>query len=108
MNSFLEGVDKLAPFGSGDSTQSSTAYKFEQFKQKAKDLLDLKEPFTIILDDPAGNSFISKIDDENDPGLTEERYERSYDQKEFLGLNDMVTENYEETTQTNVENAGDT
>jgi zinc finger protein len=31
-----------------------------------------------------------------DPGLTEERYERTFDQNEMLGLNDMKTEDYGE------------
>ncbi|XP_075248097.1 zinc finger protein ZPR1-like [Convolutriloba macropyga] len=95
VNTFLDGVDKLTPFGSGDSTTSSTAEKLTQFRSKAHDLLSLKEPFTIVLDDPAGNSFVSKAEDD-DQSLVEERYERTYEQNEFLGLNDMKTENYEE------------
>ena len=33
---------------------------------------------------------------EKDPRLTVERYQRSYDQNEDLGLNDIKTENYQE------------
>jgi len=31
---------------------------------------------------------------EEDPEMTVERYERSYEQNEYLGLNDMKTDNY--------------
>jgi len=94
INSVLEGVDKLNPFWAGDSSDE-TSQSLSNFKTKASNLLSLKEPFTIILDDPAGNSFISKIDDIDDR-LIVETYERSFDQNEFLGINDMKTENYKD------------
>lgn len=34
---------------------------------------------------------------EQDPEMTVEKYKRSFDQNEDLGLNDMKTEGYEET-----------
>jgi len=95
VTNFLEGVDKLTPFAAGDSTRSTTVDKLAEFRQKAHELLSLKEPFTIVLDDPAGNSFVSKAEDD-DQNLIEERYERTVAQNEFLGLNDMKTDNYEE------------
>lgn len=55
-------------------------------------------PFTLILDDPAGNSFVQALTDDykEDVNLEIERYTRSFDQNEELGLNDMKVENYEE------------
>jgi zinc finger protein len=51
------------------------------------------------LDDPAGNSYVQALTDDGTPddGLTVETYHRSHDQNEDLGINDMKTENYEET-----------
>lgn len=51
---------------------------------------------TIILDDPAGNSYVQALTDDGtlDERLTIERYDRSYEQNEELGLNDIKTENY--------------
>lgn len=55
-------------------------------------------PFTLVLDDPAGNSFVQSLEDDykDDASLKIERYTRSFDQNEELGLNDMKVENYEE------------
>lgn len=51
---------------------------------------------TLILNDPAGNSYVQALTDDGsaDEGLTIERYDRSFEQNEELGLNDMKTENY--------------
>lgn len=51
---------------------------------------------TIILDDPAGNSYVQSLSDdaELDKQLKIERYERSFEQNEEMGLNDMKTDNY--------------
>lgn len=51
---------------------------------------------TLVLNDPAGNSYVQSLSDDGklDDRLTIERYERSFDQNEELGLNDMKTENY--------------
>jgi zinc finger protein len=53
------------------------------------------EPFTIIVDDPMANSYIQNIyAPDDDPNLIIEDYERTFDQNEELGLNDIKTENY--------------
>lgn len=51
---------------------------------------------TIILDDPAGNSYVQALTDDGslDDRLTIEHYTRSFEQNEELGLNDIKTENY--------------
>lgn len=51
---------------------------------------------TVILDDPAGNSYVQALTDDGvlDPNLKIIRYHRSHDQNEELGINDMITEGY--------------
>lgn len=51
---------------------------------------------TVILDDPAGNSYVQALTDDGslDERLSIERYTRSFEQNEELGLNDIKTENY--------------
>ena len=45
---------------------------------------------TIILDDPLANSYLQNLyAPDPDPNLTIEEYERTFDQNEDLGLNDM-------------------
>ena len=57
----------------------------------------MNKKFTFILDDPLSNSFIFPIEEEkNDERLNKEEYERTFEQNEDLGINDMKVENYEE------------
>jgi zinc finger protein len=53
--------------------------------------------FTIIIDDPVSNSYVQNLyAPDADPNMTIEVYERTFDQNEELGLNDIVVEGYEE------------
>jgi zinc finger protein len=74
-------------------------------------------PFTIIISDPLSNSFVGPVpkdavalslqaekDGQNgcydayiDAGMSVAEYERTFEQNEILGLNDMKTENYSST-----------
>lgn len=52
-------------------------------------------PFTIILDDPLANSYIQNLyAPDDDPNMLTEIYDRSFDQNEELGLNDMKVDDY--------------
>lgn len=64
----------------------------EEFQQ----VLDGKKQITLILDDPAGNSYVQSFNDDGTPDeqLKVTKYDRTYEQNEDLGLNDMKTENY--------------
>lgn len=42
--------------------------------------------FTLVLDDPAGNSYVERPDESDAAELKEERYERSRAQAESIGL----------------------
>ncbi len=58
-------------------------------------MIEGKKAFTLIIDDPVGNSYIQNLNaPADDPKLTAEEYERTWEQNENLGLNDMKTENY--------------
>jgi zinc finger protein len=53
--------------------------------------------FTIILEDPLASSYVQSFTaPEPDPQIKIEDYERTDEEKESLGLNDMKTEGYEE------------
>jgi zinc finger protein len=52
-------------------------------------------PFTVILDDPLANSYIQNAyAPDVDPCLTEEEYDRTFEQNEELGLNDINVDDY--------------
>jgi zinc finger protein len=56
-----------------------------------------ERPFTVILDDPLANSYLqNSYAPDDDPNITVEIYERTFEQNEDLGLNDIKLENYEE------------
>lgn len=96
---------------------SPTQARFLAFLQKMKDMADGRTfPFTIIISDPLSNSFIGPMprdamalslqaerdgnnrcyEEFEDAGMYVEEYERSFEQNEVLGLNDMKTENYQQ------------
>ena len=68
----------------------------EKFGEKLDDLISgRKLGICIILDDPAGNSYLQNIyAPESDPEMEVVHYERTFEQNEELGLNDIKVENY--------------
>ncbi|KAE9388111.1 zf-ZPR1-domain-containing protein [Gymnopus androsaceus JB14] len=94
----LEGI--LEQIFSGDSASSSLEasedrQKFEKFLGDLKDVKSAARPFTLILDDPLANSYIQNLyAPDPDPSMTIESYDRTWEQNEELGLNDMKVEGY--------------
>lgn len=81
----------------GDSQAPEKKLKLEKFIAKFDEILQGNKIVTVILDDPAGNSYIQSLRDDSEPDdrLKIMHYERNFDQNEELGLNDMKVENYE-------------
>ena len=83
----------LNPFHMGDSGEAGQRGAFGQFLARLDDCIALRTPFTLVLDDALGNSFIWSDHPEGmDPRMTIERYERTWEQNEELGLNDVNVE----------------
>ncbi|KAM6370640.1 zinc finger protein ZPR1 isoform 2-T2 [Pluvialis apricaria] len=84
------------PFTLGDSSTPSKTEKLQEFIGKLQEIIEGKTTAHFIMDDPAGNSYLQNVyAPEEDPELKVERYERTFEQNEDLGLNDMKTEGYE-------------
>ncbi|XP_075046518.1 zinc finger protein ZPR1 [Mixophyes fleayi] len=97
LNDIRDLVVQKNPFTIGDSSTSDRTEKLQEFGRKIDRILEGQVKAHIVLDDPAGNSFLQNVyAPEQDPEMTVEKYERSYEQNEDLGLNDMKTEGYEE------------
>lgn len=81
-----------------DSSDEAVKQRFQGFVEKFQEIINLQSSATLILDDPAGNSYVQSLldNDEADEKLKIIKYERSYEQNEELGLNDIKTENYEQ------------
>ncbi|NWW88863.1 ZPR1 protein, partial [Rhynochetos jubatus] len=85
------------PFALGDSSTPSKAEKLQEFIGKLQEIVEGRTEAHVILDDPAGNSYLQNVyAPEEDPELRVERYDRTFEQNEDLGLNDMKTEGYEQ------------
>ena len=58
---------------------------------------NVERPFTVILDDPLANSYLQNLyAPDPDPNMKIELYDRTWEQNEDLGLNDMKVEGYEQ------------
>ncbi|XP_030647950.1 zinc finger protein ZPR1 isoform X2 [Chanos chanos] len=84
------------PFTCGDSSTSERTEKLQLFGKKLDQLMAGEIDAHIILDDPAGNSYLQNVyAPDPDPEMKIEKYTRTFEQNEELGLNDMKTEGYE-------------
>jgi zinc finger protein len=86
-------------FNSGEGQQGLDLGKdernFETFLKGLKECMSASRKFTIVLDDPVSNSYLQNLyAPDADPNMTIEEYERTHEQNDELGLNDVVLEGY--------------
>ncbi|XP_076927077.1 uncharacterized protein LOC143590505 [Bidens hawaiensis] len=88
-----EALERVHGFTFGDSLEEGRKNKWLDFRTRLTKLLSLEEPWTLIMDDALANSFVAPACDDikDDHQLKIEEYERSWEQNEELGLNDMDT-----------------
>jgi len=80
-------------FMAGDSSQGERKSTFKAFINSLDDLIKLKRTFTLILDDPMGNSYVQNLfAPDPDPSLQVQEYERTKEQNEELGLDAIHTD----------------
>ncbi|RXN11760.1 zinc finger ZPR1 [Labeo rohita] len=69
------------------ATDPAVAEKIEEFIQRLKKLKEVEEEFTLIIDDPSGNSFIENpFAPQKDMALTVTHYKRTPKQNAALGI----------------------
>ncbi|OJA10496.1 hypothetical protein AZE42_06409 [Rhizopogon vesiculosus] len=86
-------------FNTGDSgvVDADDRVEFQEFLRKLKQVKNAEIPFTLILDDPLANSYVQNLyAPDPDPNMEIVTYERTWQQNEDLGLNDMNVESYSE------------
>ena len=94
ISNIREQIISLCPF-----TDSSTGRntKLEELSAKLQKIKDGEMLVKIIMDDPSGNSYIQNFyAPDPDPEMLVVHYERSKEQNEELGIDQMKTEDYEE------------
>lgn len=76
-----------------DSMDDETKQRWGSFFAKLQDATQGRIGFTIIMVDPLASSYIQNVyAPDNDPNMIIEEFERTHDQNEDLGLNDMKTD----------------
>ncbi|XP_036921562.1 zinc finger protein ZPR1 isoform X2 [Sturnira hondurensis] len=99
LEGLLKDVRELVtknPFTLGDSSNPGQMNKLQEFSQRVDQIIEGKMKAHFIMNDPAGNSYLQNVyAPEDDPEMKVEYYERTFEQNEELGLNDMRTEGYE-------------
>ncbi|KAK5698823.1 nucleolar zinc-finger protein [Elasticomyces elasticus] len=92
----LEDGDAVVPEGAGDSMPQESKRSWEDFFGSLGDAIEGRKPFALTLEDPLASSYVQSLTaPEPDPQITVEDYERTEEELEDLGLNDMKTEGYE-------------
>jgi zinc finger protein len=89
---------KVFNTGGGDSalTDSEDKGNFAKFLGSLKEVMVASRPFTLILDDPVANSYLQNIyAPDDDPNMEIITYDRTHEQNEDLGINDMVLTGYD-------------
>lgn len=79
----VERLEKSYPYMFGDSAEEHVRTRLNNIYARLRSPVGL----TLILDDSTGNSYIERAD-------VVTKYDRTFEQNEELGLNDMKTENY--------------
>lgn len=83
------------PFTTGDSAFGKAKENIINFTNKIDSIVAGKLPCKLVLDDPTGNSYLQNPNaPDEDPQVEVTKYERTFEQNEDLGLNDMVVEGY--------------
>ncbi|KAJ2626166.1 nucleolar zinc-finger protein, partial [Coemansia sp. RSA 1290] len=98
LNQVHDELKSRIPFLDGDSAEADRKERFIQFLNRLKDAADGNMfPFTLTLDDPMAHSYIQNIyAPDPDPNMINEDYERTFEQNEDLGLNDIIVDDYEQ------------
>jgi len=79
----------------GDSSDPDIVKRMKAFIAQLDEVLNGQKKVTLVLDDPAGNSYVQSLsDDGSDDRLKITKYDRSFEQNEELGFNDMKVDNY--------------
>lgn len=81
----------------GDSLAPEQKTQWDTFFEGLDSAIKGDKPFTVILTDPLASSFVQPLVDPPapDPKMTKEKYARTEEEEEELGLKDMKLEGYE-------------
>ena len=86
----LDQMKQKNPFYLGDSATEDDERPFAEFLRNLERIISGEMSFTLVVDDCLGNSYVQNLyAPDPDPNMTIEEYERTWDQNEAFGLNDL-------------------
>ncbi|KJX94229.1 zinc finger protein zpr1 [Zymoseptoria brevis] len=92
----LSDGDAEVPEGAGDGMEQGSKKQWEDFFGDLTEAIDGRKKFTLVLEDPLAASYVQSLTaPEPDPKIEVLDYERTEEEMEDLGLNDIKTEGYE-------------
>ena len=81
----------------GDSVDPEVNRTWDEFFASLSEAIEGKKEFTVVLEDPLASSYVQSLTaPEPDPKITVEDYQRTEQEEEDLGLNDIKTEGCEQ------------
>ena len=93
----LEDGDAAIADGAGDSMADDSKKRWADFFTSLTNAIEGRSPFTLVLEDPLASSYVQSLTaPEPDPQIETVEYERTAEEEEDLGLNDIKTEGYEQ------------
>lgn len=94
---FDEDAVKDGTLNGGDSMTTNVQNDWLEFFRNLEKARKAEMKYTIILEDPLASSYVQSLtDNQSDSQVVREKYERTEDENDELGLKDMKTEGYEE------------
>lgn len=92
----LEDGDAEVPASDSNAMNDDSKQTWETFFASLGEAINGSKPFTLVLQDPLASSYVQSLTaPEPDPQIEVQDYERTEQEEEDLGLNDIKTEGYE-------------
>lgn len=93
LTQIIDSMSENSPIFLGDSAIEVKKKQYEEFMEQLKAMRDGKREFTLDIVDPLANSWIySDCAPNPDPRLEIVDYQRTFEENEKLGINDMVVD----------------
>ena len=93
LTQIIDSMSENSPIFMGDSAIEVKKKQYEEFMEQLKAMRDGKREFTLDIVDPLANSWIySDCAPNPDPRLEIVDYQRTFEENEKLGINDMVVD----------------
>lgn len=93
LTQIIDSMSENSPIFLGDSAIEEKKKQYAEFMEQLKAMRDGKRGFTVDIVDPLANSWVySDCAPNPDPRLEIVDYQRTFEENEKLGINDMVVE----------------